>query len=161
MARALTQPARSVLLGSLATVAAFVWLSVPSTGMGAPIASGCWGGSTNPVGSPQRVNGIPNGCVWVFQPNAKVVQPTVVRRFNGRTQRFALPRLPIGNAHGICGVFRFLVQWPYVTVVADSLWTVEDGRNVCSSSLDAAAVWVMRWNGSGFSRTATSPPRTG
>ena len=95
----------------------------------ARIAPGCWGGNTHGAGSPQRVNAIPNGCVWVYQPFAKASSPSLSTRINGRTVRHALPRDPVVNARGICGVSNFVVQWPYVTVASDSIWYVANGQN--------------------------------
>jgi hypothetical protein len=136
---------------------------------GGPIRIGCRVVFNKAVGDPRRIFAVPNGCVWLYRPSTRRAVPVVIVRLSRRTAGFALPNWPLGAANGICNVTSFLVDWPLVTVVADSLWYQVNGKPQCRRSSAAAAIWMFYWHpgptgggvgrGGHFSRWFTSPSR--
>ena len=111
-----------------------------------------------PVGDARKVYGIPHGCAWVSSPRTRQAQPVVKTRIHGVTRSFALSRMPLGDAAGVCWVSAFVVQWPLFVVSTDGVWVRRGGRDECVSSYDAAPTWIYRFTAGQPRRLVTSPP---
>ena len=139
------------LLAAVATAA--VALSGTSEAVGHP-PRGCVGPKPNPrVGDTRRVYGIPHGCVRLVVPRDETVLPTVVvRQHDARGRTFTLrARLPDTNLDkatggvGLCGhdsTYLFLVSYPFVTVVAQEVYDLGNGRRECATEVDRALLWT-------------------
>jgi hypothetical protein len=105
-----------------------------------------------PVGDTKRVYAIPHGCVRLAVPRDDTALPSIVVRQHDRRGRLVVrrARLPDTNLNkanggiGVCGresVFYF-VAYPFVTVVAQELYDLGEGRRECAAGLDEMLLWT-------------------
>jgi hypothetical protein len=149
-ARILVRMRGSLALAPLAALVGLLWL-VP-TAASHPL--GCrFPPRQSPVGDTSHVYAIPHGCIRLHVPADDTRLPTVVVRrhdVRGRAvvRRFPLPDTNLDRANGSIGVcghdssYLFVVAYPFVTVVAQEQYALDDGRRECASEVESSLLWT-------------------